>query len=72
MAPTPVAAAAVVPALPAVAATPWRPRRSCCRGQPVNQLVAVKLLTRRGHQVTVAGTGREAIAALERDTFDLV
>jgi signal transduction histidine kinase/CheY-like chemotaxis protein len=38
----------------------------------VNQRVAVGLLTRRGHQVTVAATGREAIAALEREAFDLV
>jgi signal transduction histidine kinase/CheY-like chemotaxis protein len=39
---------------------------------PVNQRVAVGLLTRRGHSVTVTGTGLEALAALERDTFDLV
>jgi signal transduction histidine kinase/CheY-like chemotaxis protein/HPt (histidine-containing phosphotransfer) domain-containing protein len=38
----------------------------------VNQRVAVGLLTRRGHAVTVANNGREALAALERDTFDLV
>src|SRR5439155_501902 len=38
----------------------------------VNQLVAVKLLTRRGHTVTVAKNGRDALAALARDTFDLV
>ena len=38
----------------------------------VNQLVAVKLLTRRGHTVTVAKNGIEALAALERDAFDLV
>jgi two-component system, sensor histidine kinase and response regulator len=38
----------------------------------VNQRVAYGLLTRRGHLVTVANNGREALAALERDTFDLV
>jgi two-component system, sensor histidine kinase and response regulator len=38
----------------------------------VNQVLAVKLLTRRGHAVTVANNGREALAALERETFDLV
>jgi signal transduction histidine kinase/DNA-binding response OmpR family regulator len=38
----------------------------------VNQTVAVKRLTRRGHTVTVAATGREALAALERDTFGVV
>jgi two-component system sensor histidine kinase/response regulator len=38
----------------------------------VNQRVAVGLLTRRGHQVTVASDGREALAALEREPFDVV
>jgi signal transduction histidine kinase/CheY-like chemotaxis protein len=38
----------------------------------VNQRVAVGLLTRRGHTVTVANNGRETLAALEHDTFDLV
>ena len=38
----------------------------------VNQRVAVGLLTRRGHTVTVASDGRECLAALERERFDLV
>jgi signal transduction histidine kinase/HPt (histidine-containing phosphotransfer) domain-containing protein/BarA-like signal transduction histidine kinase len=38
----------------------------------VNQRVAVGLLTNRGHQVTLAGNGAEAIDALSRDAFDLV
>jgi two-component system, sensor histidine kinase and response regulator len=38
----------------------------------VNQRVAVGLLMRRGHAVTLVNNGREALAALERDTFDLV
>jgi signal transduction histidine kinase/CheY-like chemotaxis protein len=38
----------------------------------VNQRVAVGLLTRRGHQVTVTSNGREALAALESEHFDLV
>jgi CheY-like chemotaxis protein/HPt (histidine-containing phosphotransfer) domain-containing protein len=38
----------------------------------VNQRVAFGLLTRRGHTVTVVNNGREALAALERDAFDLV
>jgi CheY-like chemotaxis protein len=38
----------------------------------VNQKLAVALLERRGHTVTVASNGREAIAALESRPFDLV
>jgi signal transduction histidine kinase/DNA-binding response OmpR family regulator len=38
----------------------------------VNQRVAVGLLNKRGHRVTVANTGLEAIAALDRDSFDVV
>ncbi|PWT81699.1 MAG: hypothetical protein C5B57_09970 [Blastocatellia bacterium] len=38
----------------------------------VNQQVAVGLLTKRGHHVTIAENGCEALAALERDTFDIV
>ncbi len=39
---------------------------------PVNQVLAVRLLERRGHVVSVAGNGREALAALEKESFDLV
>jgi PAS domain S-box-containing protein len=38
---------------------------------PVNQKVAVALLERRGHAVTVAGDGASALATLERQEFDL-
>jgi signal transduction histidine kinase/CheY-like chemotaxis protein len=38
----------------------------------VNQMVAVRLLERQGHRVAVAATGREAVAAVEREGFDLV
>ncbi len=38
----------------------------------VNQKVAVGLLTKRGHRVTVVQNGIEALAALEREPFDLV
>ena len=38
----------------------------------VNQRVAVGILTRRGHHVTVANNGREAIDALQRERFDLI
>jgi CheY-like chemotaxis protein len=39
---------------------------------PVNQKVALTMIERRGHKVTLAGNGREALAALRVDTFDLV
>jgi signal transduction histidine kinase/DNA-binding response OmpR family regulator len=38
----------------------------------VNQRVAVGLLTKRGHDVTVANNGLEAVAALGRQAFDVV
>jgi CheY-like chemotaxis protein len=38
----------------------------------VNQRVASGLLTRRGHRVTVVQDGREALARLDHETFDLV
>ena len=38
----------------------------------VNQKVAVQLLRRLGYQPTVAANGREALAALRQQTFDLV
>jgi signal transduction histidine kinase/DNA-binding response OmpR family regulator/HPt (histidine-containing phosphotransfer) domain-containing protein len=38
----------------------------------VNQKVAVGLLTNRGHEVTVANDGVEAVAAFEQGTFDVV
>jgi two-component system sensor histidine kinase/response regulator len=38
----------------------------------VNQILAVRLLERRGHRVVVAQNGREAVELLEKDEFDLV
>ena len=38
----------------------------------VNQRVASGLLIRRGHDVTIAADGQEALARLEHETFDLV
>jgi CheY-like chemotaxis protein/HPt (histidine-containing phosphotransfer) domain-containing protein len=38
----------------------------------VNQRVASGLLTRRGHKVTVVSDGREALAVLDRNAFDVV
>ena len=39
---------------------------------PVNQKLVTTLLEKRGHRVVLAGNGREAVAALEAGTFDLV
>jgi signal transduction histidine kinase/CheY-like chemotaxis protein len=39
---------------------------------PVNQLLATRLLEKRGHRVVVAANGREALAALEKESYDLV
>jgi CheY-like chemotaxis protein/HPt (histidine-containing phosphotransfer) domain-containing protein len=54
-----------------------RPAAACLRvllveDHRVNQEVAVGLLARRGHHVTVADTGRAALTALEHDCFDVV
>jgi two-component system, sensor histidine kinase and response regulator len=38
----------------------------------VNQVLAVRLLEKRGHEVAVAGNGRAALEALENQTPDLV
>ncbi len=38
----------------------------------INQRVAVGLLSKRGHRVTVANNGLEALAAIDQQTFDVV
>jgi PAS domain S-box-containing protein len=38
----------------------------------VNQTVIQRLLTKRGHRVVIAGNGRTAVAAFEREPFDLI
>ena len=38
----------------------------------VNQLLARRMLEKRGNTVLVAGNGKEALAALEKNLFDLV
>ena len=39
---------------------------------PVNQVLAVKLLETRGHRVTAASNGLEAVEAFQQNDFDLV
>jgi CheY-like chemotaxis protein len=38
----------------------------------VNQRLATRMLQKRGHRVTVASNGREAVELLERSSYDLV
>jgi PAS domain S-box-containing protein len=38
----------------------------------VNQRLAMRLLEKRGHHVVLAANGREALEAIERESFDLV
>jgi PAS domain S-box-containing protein len=71
----PGAGAAVPPAAVARAPTPPSARHArilLAEDNIVNQRVAVGLLTRRGHHVTVTSNGLEAVAALEREAFDVV
>jgi signal transduction histidine kinase/ActR/RegA family two-component response regulator len=67
---TPAAATAPVAAMPPAAMTPLN--ILLAEDNVVNQRVAAGLLTRRGHRVTVASNGIEALVALERQPFDLV
>lgn len=39
---------------------------------PVNQKLALRLLEKRGHFVTIANNGREALDVIEREQFDVV
>ncbi|MBI4874965.1 MAG: response regulator [Acidobacteria bacterium] len=39
---------------------------------PVNRKLILRLLEKRGHTAVVATTGREALAALDRESFDVV
>ncbi len=39
---------------------------------PVNQLLARRLLEKRGYQVTLAANGRQALALIEKNAFDVV
>ena len=55
-----------------LAGCPRRLRVLLAEDNRVNQRVAMGLLGRRGHTVVVARNGREAISALEHETFDVV
>jgi two-component system sensor histidine kinase/response regulator len=52
---------------------PVRPLRILlAEDNAINQLLATRLLEKRGHHVTVTSNGREALAALIKEKFDLV
>ncbi len=74
----PLPAAAAAPVAPAAATAP-APRAAggglhvlLAEDNPVNQLVARRYLERAGHSVVVADNGFTAVAAYQREPFDLV
>ena len=61
------------PAGPEAAPAPVGPLRVLlAEDNPVNQRLGVLVLEKQGHAVRVVGNGREALAALEEQEFDLV
>jgi signal transduction histidine kinase/CheY-like chemotaxis protein/HPt (histidine-containing phosphotransfer) domain-containing protein len=69
-APAPQPRQAVPDVAPALAHRPLR--ILLAEDNAVNQTLAVSLLEKGGHSVRVAPNGKEALAALERETFDVV
>ena len=67
-----VAAAAAAPVHTEVAPGVKSRRVLLVEDNIINQRVATGMLHKRGHHVTLAQDGAEALAALERETFDLV
>src|SRR5262249_25764180 len=49
-----------------------RPHVLLAEDNAVNQKLAMRLLEKRGHTVAIACDGRQAVAALEREDFDVV
>lgn len=68
----PARAAVITPAAAALAARPTQRRVLLAEDNIVNQRVAVGVLEKRGHSVAVAADGVEALAAMDRETFDVV
>lgn len=60
------------PAPPPAAAPPRPLRILLAEDNAINQRLAIRLLERMGHAVTLAENGLEAVALSGRDTFDLV
>ena len=62
------------PAAPPELAAPSGPnlRVLLAEDNPINQMLAVRLLEKAGHCVTTANNGEEVLAAIARESFDLV
>ena len=60
------------PLRPAMASSSPLLRVLLAEDNPVNQLVAVRLLQRKGCEVTVVSNGRQAVDQLDSGRFDLV
>jgi len=65
--------------VPAPAAGPPREQRCdavlnvlLAEDNPVNQRLASRILEKHGHRVTLAGNGREAVAAMAKTDFDII
>jgi CheY-like chemotaxis protein len=61
-------------ALPPAAAPPRGPklRILVAEDNPINQMLALRLLEKAGHSAAAAGNGEEVLAAIARESFDLV
>ncbi len=61
---------------PVQAEAPSAPRRRLrvllAEDSHVNQVLAVRLLEKQGHRVVAVGSGKEAVSAVQSETFDLV
>jgi two-component system, sensor histidine kinase and response regulator len=69
----PVAADSTLPTAPASVSAESRPLRVLlAEDNLINQKVVVGMLKTRGHQVVVVDNGRDAVAAVRRQPFDLV
>ena len=66
--PRPALSSAMLPAEP----PPRRLHVLLAEDNLVNQRLATGLLHKRGHRVTITNNGREALAAIDRTTFDVV
>ncbi|WP_374266551.1 response regulator [Zoogloea sp.] len=57
---------------PPVSRAPQRLKILLVEDNPVNQTVAVKMLEKVGHKITVAGNGQEALDYFDKERFDLI